>query len=112
MEAGAEEVIVASARRWAHICELNSSSEPSLAELLQRLGNLDIVLVEGYKHGNHPKLELRREGLDAPELVGADNGVVAIVSDAVIADAPVPVFQRDDVSSIADMVWQHAALAD
>ena len=64
-EAGAEEVIVASALRWAHIRELRKSSEPDLKELLSHMGDVDIVLVEGYKHGGHPKLELRRSGVVA-----------------------------------------------
>jgi len=109
-EAGAEEVIVASARRWAHITELKIASEPTLAELLTRLGDLDIVLVEGYKHGDHPKLELRREGVAAPGLAGEGSSVVAIVSDAVIPDAPVPVLARKNVVGIADFVWQHSTV--
>ena len=64
-EAGAEEVIVASSKRWAHIRELEDDPEPSLTDLLQHLGHIDLVLIEGYKHGSHPKLELRRSGVDA-----------------------------------------------
>jgi len=111
-EAGAEEVIVASRRRWAHIRELNIAREPTLADLLKRLGDLDIVLVEGYKHGDHPKLELRRPGVAAPGLAGDGSGVVAIVSAAEIPDAPVPVLPREDIAGIADFVWQHAALVN
>jgi molybdopterin-guanine dinucleotide biosynthesis protein B len=109
-EAGAEEVIVASERRWAHIRELKIAAEPTLAELLTRMGDLDIVLVEGYKHGDHPKLELRRAGVAAPGLAGEGNSVVAIVSDAVIPDAPVPVLSRKNVVGIADFVWQHSTV--
>jgi len=111
-EAGAEEVIVASARRWAHICELTETSEPALADLLAHLGDLDIVLVEGYKHGEHPKLELRRSGVDAPGIAEKDNSVLAIVSDSEIPDASVTVLARTDINRIADFIWQHAALAD
>jgi molybdopterin-guanine dinucleotide biosynthesis protein B len=110
-EAGAEEVIVASARRWAHIRELSQSSEPPLAELLTHLDELDIVLIEGYKHGNHPKLELRRAGVVAPELTGDGGNVVAIVCDAAIPDASVPVLPRNDIDAIADFILRHAALA-
>jgi molybdopterin-guanine dinucleotide biosynthesis protein B len=111
-EAGAEEVIVASSRRWAHIKELDQLDEPSLYELLKRLDNLDIVLVEGYKHGPYPKLELRRDGIDAPELAGQDASICAIVNDSVLPDAPVPVLLRKDITGIADFVCQHAVLVD
>jgi molybdopterin-guanine dinucleotide biosynthesis protein B len=111
-QAGAEEVLVASSRRWAHIKELDQVDEPPLSELLQHLGDLDIVLIEGYKHGSHPKLELRRDANDAPELAGQDASICAIVSDSVISNALVPVFLRKDITGIADFVCQHAALAD
>ena len=107
-EAGAEEVIVASSRRWAHIRELDQGDEPPLADLLRHLGDLDVVLVEGYKHGSHPKLELRRAGNDVPELAGQDSGVRAVVSDVPLPGAPVPVLMRDDLDGIADFVCQHA----
>ncbi len=106
--AGATEVIVASARRWAHIRELDDAAEPVLQELLDHLDVVDVVLVEGYKHGTHPKLELRRAGNDHPEMAGNDAGVLAIVADYAIADAPVPVIDRRDVPAIADFILAHS----
>lgn len=107
--AGAQEVLVASGRRWAHIRELADEPEPSLSELLKQLGPADIVLVEGYKHGTHPRLELRREGAKAPPLADGGAGVVAIVADYPIGAASVPVLPRAEVAAIADFVWLHAA---
>lgn len=103
-DAGAEEVIVASARRWAHIRELGERAEPPLEELLQHLADVDLVLVEGYKHGSHPKLELRRAGNDHPELASEDPSVRAIVADYPVEGAAVPVLARDNVPAIADFV--------
>ena len=108
-EAGASQVIVASAHRWAHINELRSEPEPRLADLLRRIEDVDLVLVEGYKGGDHPRLELRRAGRDAPELAGDDTGIRAIVADYAIESAPVPVLGRDNIASIADFILAHAA---
>ena len=107
-EAGAEEVLIASARRWAHIRELADSAEPTLGELLTHLSDPDLVLVEGYKHGSHRKLELRRVGVDAPTLAGDDPAICAIVSDGPVAAATVPVLDRADVAAIADLVEKMA----
>jgi len=107
-EAGAGEVIVASARRWAHIRELDDAPEPSLQELLGHLGEVDLVLVEGYKHGEHPRLELRRAGVDAPALAGEHPGICAIVADYAIEGAPVPVLPRENVAAIADFILENA----
>ena len=105
--AGAREVIISSSRRWAHICELRDE-EPTLQQLLARLGDVDLVLIEGYKHGEHPKLEVRRDGQTHPELAATDPTVVAIVSDKAEPDASVPVFARQNVRAIADLIEQHA----
>ena len=107
-EAGASEVIVASAKRWAHIRELGEAQEPAMDELLTHLGEADIVLVEGYKHGTHAKLELRRKGFDNPELAAEDPAIKLIVSDYTIKNASVPVLARDNIAAIADFILQSA----
>ena len=103
-EAGASEVIVASSIRWAHIVELGDRPEPSLNDLLERVGDIDLVIVEGFKHGDHPKLEIRRSGSDAPLIAAEHDSVCAIVSDGEVAEAPVPVLDRSDVVAIADFI--------
>ena len=108
-EAGAEEVIVASSRRWAHIRELDKADEPSVDELLQHLGDVDLVLIEGYKHGLHPKLELRRTGREAPELAGTDDSIKAVVNDGPAETAGLPLLERSNVVAIADFILQSAA---
>src|SRR5512137_2590787 len=81
-EAGAREVIVASASRWALLHELRGAPEPTLDELLSRLGACDLVLVEGFKRGDHPKLEVYRAGCGQPPLGADDATVEAIALDA------------------------------
>lgn len=109
-EAGAEEVIVASARRWAHIKELGNGPEPSLAQLLEHIGAVDLVLVEGYKHGDHARLEVRRAGQDEPILAESVPQIRAVVTDEFLTGLSVPVFGRDDISQIADFIEQEAGL--
>src|ERR1700740_2575002 len=47
--AGATEVLVASAARWALMHELRGAPEPDLNELLAKLAPVDLVIVEGFK---------------------------------------------------------------
>ena len=58
--AGATEVLVGSAKRWALVHELRGDAEPPLGALLQKLALVDLVLIEGYKTAPHPKLEVNR----------------------------------------------------
>ena len=98
-KAGAGEVAVVSRHRWAIIHELRDEPEPSLEEILSKLAPCDLVIVEGYKRDSHDKIEVRNIALDHPKLAGDDPTIVAIASNGPMPDAPVPLYDRDDVSS-------------
>ena len=106
--AGASEVIVSSARRWAQVHEVGDGPEATLGELLLRLSPCDLILVEGFRHGDHPRLEVFRPAMGKPLLHPGDPGIVAIASDEPIPGAPVPVVDLNDVEAIADIVCAHA----
>ena len=109
--AGASEVAVVSRHRWAVIHELRGENEPPLDAILAKLGPCDLVIVEGYKRDPHDKIEVRNLALDHPELAGADPTVVALAANGSIAGAPVPVFDRDDVTALATFIEKHMGLA-
>jgi molybdopterin-guanine dinucleotide biosynthesis protein B len=110
-KAGATEVAVVSSGRWALIHELRSEAEPTLDEILQKLAPCDLIVVEGYKRDNHDKIEVRNLCLDHPHLAGDDATIVAIAATGTIADSPVPVFDRDDVSALSSFIISHMELA-
>ena len=110
--AGATEVLVGSAKRWALVHELRGAREPRLPELLRKLTPVDLVIVEGYKREPHPKLEVYRAGLGKPLLHPDDPHIVAIAADAPAPDARVPVVDIDDIDAIVEMLLTHAALLD
>jgi molybdopterin-guanine dinucleotide biosynthesis protein B len=110
--AGATEVLVGSAGRFALVHELRGEPEPTLGALLQKLSPVDLVLVEGYKRALHPKLEVHRAAIGKPLLHPDDPAIVAIASDRPLASARVPVVDLDDIDGIADMLIAHAAPLD
>jgi molybdopterin-guanine dinucleotide biosynthesis adapter protein len=107
-EAGAVEVMVASARRWALMHEHRDDAEPGLEELLQSMSPIDLVLVEGFKHHPHPKLEIHRPSLGKPLLCREDPTVVAIATDVAMPDLPVPRLDIADIAGIAALVLARA----
>lgn len=109
-KAGASEVAVISRERTAIIHELRGEKEPTLEEVLSALKPCDLVIVEGYKRDVHEKIEVRNLALDHPELAGDDPTVIAIAATGAIANAPVPVFDRDDVASLATFIISHLKL--
>ncbi len=102
--AGATEVLVASANRWALMHELRGAPEPGLDELLARLSPVDLVLVEGFKRHPHPKLEVFRRGNGKPLLATEDPHIVAVASDGPVPETERPVLDIDNVAAIADFV--------
>jgi molybdopterin-guanine dinucleotide biosynthesis protein B len=102
--AGATEVFVSSARRWAHIHELRGEDEPPLTTILARLAPADLVVVEGYKRHPHPKLEVYRAEIGKPLLHPEDDWIVAVASDAPVPNARVPVLDLGDAEKIADVL--------
>jgi len=107
--AGASEVLVSSANRWALVHELRGAAEPTLPQLLAKLDPVDLVIVEGFKRGTHPKLEVFRAAVGNPPLHPDDPHIVAVVSDAAVPAARVPVVALDDVDAVADLMLAHAA---
>ena len=105
-EAGAAEVLISSSKRMALIREHRAAAEPTLEELLDRLAPVDLVLVEGFKHGTHEKLEVFRRALEQSLLAASDPSVVAVASDGAIPGLAVPVLPLDDIEGIADFIRQ------
>ena len=102
--AGASEVLLTTGKRWALMHELRGEDEPPLEALLARLSPCDLVVVEGFKTGDHPKIEVRRTEAGDQTPLPASANVVAIAADHAVADAGVPVFSLDAVPAIADFV--------
>ena len=103
-KAGAREVAVVARERWALIHEAKDEEPPSLAEMLEMMSPCDIIIVEGYKGGDQPKIEVRNLALNHPRLAGDEPGIVAIAASGPVEGEHVPVFGRDDYSKIADFI--------
>lgn len=108
--AGATEVVVSSPRRWALIHELREEPEPDLGELLNRMAEVDLILIEGFKKLGHDKIEVHRAANGQPLIAPGDPKIVAIASDGPIADAKVPVLALDDTEAIAEFILTHCRI--
>jgi molybdopterin-guanine dinucleotide biosynthesis protein B len=102
--AGAREVLVSSARRWALMHELRDEPEPTLAALVPHLSPVDLVVVEGFKAETHAKLEVHRAAVGKPLLYPNDPHIVALASDTRPVGVALPFADIDDIEAIADLV--------
>lgn len=101
--AGAQQVLVASAARWALMHELRDAPEPSLDELLAQMSPVDLILIEGYKRDRHPKVEAYRAITGAP-LIGADDETVRAIATNDAIEATQPLLPLNDAAAVADFI--------
>jgi len=106
--AGATEVIISSAKRWAILRELREQPEWDLAALVGKMSPVDLVLVEGFKRDAFPKLEIHRIANGKPLIQPEDPHIVAVASDSAVPQAKVPVVDLNDIEAIADLLLKHA----
>jgi molybdopterin-guanine dinucleotide biosynthesis protein B len=85
-EAGASPVMLVSTHRRAIITEISPEQEPRLDDQLKLLdqSELDLILVEGFKAEQFPKIELHRPSLNKPLLYPNDPNIIAIASDCTL----------------------------
>src|SRR4051812_29472338 len=107
-EAGATEVLVASAHRWALMHEHRGAPEPDSAELIRHMSEVDLLLIEGFKRETHDKLEIYRAANGKPLLASEDPHVVAILADGPVPQrelsTKLPVIDLNDIGAIADFI--------
>ena len=107
--AGASEVLLSSRNRVAIMQELRDAPEPPLSELLQRLKPVDLILIEGYKRDDHPKVEAHRAATGNP-LIAPDDPTIRAVASDVALELDRPVFDLNDTGAIADFILSEVGL--
>jgi len=100
--AGADATVLASPNRVALVKRLDEGWGPE--EVVERLlGDVDLVLVEGFKGSRFPKIEVfRSDAHDAPMCTDADHRI-AVVTDVDLG-VDVPQFDPGDVVGVADLI--------
>jgi molybdopterin-guanine dinucleotide biosynthesis adapter protein len=111
-EAGCQELMLMGKRRWALMHELRDEAEPSLPYILSKLQHCDLVLIEGFKQGDFPKLEVWRDEAGKPPLGPGWPGLVAIATDSLVATDGIHRLRLSDTFGIASFICDNAAPVD
>lgn len=99
-QAGADHVVLAGPDRTVHIHTF--AQEPPLETVASEIQDVDLILTEGYKHADAPKIEVVR-GLTKTGLISHRDTLVAIATDQAL-DIDVPQFDLNDVAGLAAYV--------
>ena len=99
-DAGAETVIIASPGKIAMI---KNDPEGTLDSLHNFFVDLDLVITEGYKGEQKPKIEVVRAARHKEVLLTDDANLIAVATDVemVMGD---PVFGLEDIEQLADFI--------
>ncbi|MDM8521771.1 molybdopterin-guanine dinucleotide biosynthesis protein B [Desulfococcaceae bacterium HSG8] len=98
--AGADTVVLASAESIAMIKNHHSESLDSFQAYFQ---DVDIIIVEGYKRENKPKIEIFRAAAHKEPLCRENNDLIALVTDT-DTDLNVPRFGLEEIGKLADFI--------
>lgn len=107
-KAGAVASMVAGPERWIRVEVRNDGDEPGLDDILAKLSQADLVLIEGFKRYSHAKIEVYRAAHGRAPLWPDDDKVVAVASDqAGLPGLDRPLFSLEDVPGIATFLLTH-----
>ncbi len=82
--------------------QLHDAGEPSLRQLLSDVHDVDLILIEGYKFGSQPKIQLLRKGYNETP-VGNQKNTIAYVADFPCEpiSGNLPVFDLNEPAELA-----------
>lgn len=100
-KAGSDAVVISSPQKLALIKKVDHDS--SLDEVASLLGaDFDIILTEGFKSSDAPKVEVHRRGM-ADGLLCTPSELVALATDEDI-DTTIPQYSLDDIRGLIDLI--------
>ncbi len=106
-QAGADLVVVASPVEMARF--ERTDHELKLAEIVERITNVDLILTEGFKREPAPKIEVSRAET-SETLLASPEELIAVVTDHAL-NLNIPTFDLDDAAGVAEFIIRHFALA-
>ena len=105
-EAGASQTLIFNNHRSALITESPKDKFNIDQAITQISSDTDIILIEGLKNMNCPKIEVHRKEISNEILFKKDSHIIAIVSDLLL-DVKIPSFDLNDIPSIVDFIVQY-----
>jgi molybdopterin-guanine dinucleotide biosynthesis protein B len=106
--AGSSATVISSPYQIGMVMDVEHDHKPD--ELLLLFNGMDIILAEGYKRGDHPKIEIFRTEIIKEPLCKNDKFLLALVTDSDV-DFDVPIFSSGATKAVADFLIKHFHLA-
>jgi molybdopterin-guanine dinucleotide biosynthesis protein B len=98
--AGAETVVVVSKGKIAMVKNENCET---LSGLEKYFDDMDLIITEGFKRKNRPKIEVCRSARNKKPLCKENDNLIALVTDMDI-NLNVPTFGLEEIEALADLI--------
>ena len=108
-QAGAQEVLIASEKRWVLMHENADELQPSLTDLIEKLSKVDLILVEGFKQQKHAKIEVVRQTRGQSLIAESDPTILAVATDLELTTDKT-CLDLNDTIGIANFIGIHLEL--
>ena len=103
-QAGSERTIISSPHRIGLVMDVDH--DYTLDELAAFFSGMDIIVAEGYKRENKPKIEIFRAEVHSQPICLDDENLIALVTEADL-ESSVPRFSTSDIRELARFLVTH-----
>ena len=100
-EAGADQVALITSNKAAIFYQYEENI--SIEAIINKISGVDIILIEGFKYGNFPQIEIVRSEIRT-ELISNPKNLFAVASDFEVLNITVPAFEINDTKGLADLI--------
>lgn len=105
VQAGADKMVISSKEKIAMVEKIQEEKE--IEEILKLFTGVDLIIIEGYKNNNYPKIEVHRKEIDSKLLIEDEkydkSKFLAIATDEIL-DVDIEQLHIDDVNGIAEFI--------
>ena len=108
-QAGSEISMISSPHKVGMV--MDADHDPSFDELIPFFSEMDLVISEGHKKENSPKIEIFREGVYEEPLCKSDSTLIGLVTDTEL-DLDVPNFSLEDVDGVSTFLIEYFNLKE
>ena len=107
-QAGARTTIISSPNQIGMVKDVDYDHQPE--ELIPFLLMMDIIITEGYKRSQLPKLEVFRAEIHEAPFCNGDPNLLALISNDPI-DLGVPRFSSEEIEEVTEFLIEHFSLS-
>ena len=103
-KAGVDTMILSGPKQTVQM-RAHTAEEPSLKQLLSDIHDVDLILIEGYKFGSQPKIQLLRKGYNETPVGNLEN-TIAYIADFPYEPVPgsLPIFDLNEPTDLANFL--------